>query len=153
MFRAAGDLLYYSFEITNTGETTLTKFNITDAKLGLDVTLYTTLKPNQSYTYYAYKPYVITEADLELGEVLNTVTVKGTGPDGSTPEVPAEHHIPSVPPTPDRSEKPKVPETGEKSASLLAAAGLLLTAAAAFVLRTRYEKKEKDPAKRPTSRS
>jgi uncharacterized repeat protein (TIGR01451 family) len=79
-----GDTILYSFEVTNTGNTTLTNVTVTDPKVGAVTCPTTTLAPGES-TICTAGPYVLTQADLDAGDVDNTATVTGTPPSGDPP--------------------------------------------------------------------
>ncbi|MCI0155682.1 DUF11 domain-containing protein [Leifsonia shinshuensis] len=83
---AVGDTVDYSFAATNTGNVTLTGVTITDPLPGLSALTFTwpgtpgTLTPGQSAT--ATATYVLTQADVDAGSVVNTATATGTDPGG-----------------------------------------------------------------------
>ncbi|WP_165958691.1 SpaA isopeptide-forming pilin-related protein [Macrococcoides bohemicum] len=80
----AGDLITYTFTVTNTGTSTLKDVILNDEKLGGAIVLKdTTLVPGQTTT--ATKTYTVTQDDINAGAVLNTATVTGTPPAGLTP--------------------------------------------------------------------
>ncbi len=86
-FERAGDRIYYSFEIENTGNTMLSALVFSDVKIGLEnVRLEQSLAPGETYTYEPDSYHEVTQADVDSGKVLNTATVKGIVP--SVPEVP-----------------------------------------------------------------
>lgn len=83
----AGDPVDYSFEIRNSGNVTLSGVGITDDLVGLSEITYGAwptstgvLAPGQSVT--ATASYAITQADLDLGTVVNDATAAGTGARG-----------------------------------------------------------------------
>lgn len=74
------DTIAYTFVVTNTGTTTLTGITVNDPKVGAVTCPVTTLEPGQATTCTA--TYVITQDDMDAGEVENTATVSGTAPNG-----------------------------------------------------------------------
>jgi uncharacterized repeat protein (TIGR01451 family) len=88
---AAGQVVPYSFLVTNTGNVTLTTVSVTDAlsapsaQSGLSsiVCPATTLAPAASMTCTA--SYQVTQADLDNGSVTDTATAQGTPPGGAAP--------------------------------------------------------------------
>src|SRR5699024_7748995 len=87
----AGEKVTYTFEVTNTGNTTLTDVTLTDDKLGGNIALEkTTLKPGESTT--ATATYEVTQKDINAGEILNEAKVEGTPPPAytSNPDNPAK---------------------------------------------------------------
>ena len=85
----AGDVITYSFLVTNTGTTNLTGVAVNDPRLsaaGIAVTCpATTLGPAASTTCIA--SYTVTASDVAAGSVNNTATASGTPPTGVTPPV------------------------------------------------------------------
>jgi uncharacterized repeat protein (TIGR01451 family) len=85
---AAGDVITYSFTVTNTGNTTLTGIAVSDTQLppasqaGLSpVTCpHTTLAPGEFTTCTA--TYTVTQADADHGSVNDSATASGTSPAG-----------------------------------------------------------------------
>ncbi len=83
---AVGDTVEYSFVATNSGNVTLTGVTITDPLPGLSALTFTwpgtpgTLLPGQ--TAPATATYVLTQADVDAGSVVNTATATGTDPGG-----------------------------------------------------------------------
>jgi len=99
----AGETVTYTFVATNTGNVTLRDVTIVDVKEGLSELAYTwpgeerVLAPGQSVT--ATASYVLTQADVDAGEVLNSATAVGTPPGGDDVEDEDPHTVP-VPRTP-----------------------------------------------------
>ncbi|MGL4176473.1 MAG: DUF7507 domain-containing protein [Dermatophilaceae bacterium] len=77
------DRIQWSFDVRNTGTTTITAVAITDPRAGTVTCPVTTLAPGAQTTCTA-APYQIVQADLEAGSVTNTATARGTGPGGAT---------------------------------------------------------------------
>ncbi|HEU5037584.1 MAG TPA: hypothetical protein VFT70_11300 [Nocardioides sp.] len=77
----AGDTVTYSFTVTNTGNTALSNVAVTDAKLGAVTCPQTSLAAGASMSC-APKSYTLTQADVTAGQVDNTATVAGKGPNG-----------------------------------------------------------------------
>ncbi|MBB1088523.1 DUF11 domain-containing protein [Lysobacter sp. SG-8] len=79
---SVGDVVTYTFEVTNTGNVTLSDVTITDTMFGLSDldcapdTLPTVLAPGQSVTCTA--TYTVTQADIDAGGTIhNTATASG----------------------------------------------------------------------------
>jgi uncharacterized repeat protein (TIGR01451 family) len=76
-----GDEINYTFKVTNTGNVTLTAVAVTDAKVANITCPSTTLLPGAS-TSCTGNPYVLTQADIDAGKVVNTANTTGTPPSG-----------------------------------------------------------------------
>ena len=82
-FTAAGDVITYTYTLTNTGDTTLAgPFTVTDNKATVTCPDDTTLAPGASLTCTA--TYAITGADVSAGKVINTATAHGESVDSDT---------------------------------------------------------------------
>ena len=91
-----GDKINYTVTVENTGDTTISDIEVQDqmgrdgAKVtwsnGTSLTI-TSLEPGATKEFYGY--YVVTDADVAAGSVLNEATFKnpGTDPKGGTPDV------------------------------------------------------------------
>jgi uncharacterized repeat protein (TIGR01451 family) len=91
---AAGDEIAYSFEVTNSGNVTLTAVTVTDELDGLSAIDCGDGTPTIATLAPADPPvictatYIVTQADVDAGEVTNTATATGTPPPGSPPLTP-----------------------------------------------------------------
>ena len=107
---ALGETITYDIVVENDGNLTVTDIEVVDnlegaeikAGSGYDVVngkaVIAELKPGESVTVKV--EYVVTEADILAGTVVNDATVTGKGPDGTDPE-------PDEPGTDDPTDKPK----------------------------------------------
>lgn len=83
----AGDVIHYSFLVTNTGNVTLTDVSVDDtfvAPAGPELTVtcpQDTLAPGASMTCTS-DPYTVTQADVNNGAIDNSATATGTPPTG-----------------------------------------------------------------------
>ncbi|SDJ09592.1 conserved repeat domain-containing protein [Frankineae bacterium MT45] len=84
---AAGDRVNYTFLVTNSGQTTITNLTITDTLTAPAAPVppvscpVTTLAPTDSTTCTA--SYVLTQADVDNGSVVNVATANGLSPSGA----------------------------------------------------------------------
>ena len=80
---AAGQTVTYSFVVTNTGNVTLTALTVADPLPGLSAIAcpVASLAPSAATTCTA--TYVVTQADVDGGSIVNTATVAGTPPAGA----------------------------------------------------------------------
>jgi uncharacterized repeat protein (TIGR01451 family) len=87
VYSAAGQTIGYRFLVTNTGDVTLSKVGITDGLPGLPAISCprSSLAPGASETCTA--SYVITNADVSAGQVVNTATAHGTPAGARNPVV------------------------------------------------------------------
>ena len=84
---ALGEEITYKITVKNDGNLTITDITVTDELTGDEWTI-ASLAPGESKEYTA--KYVVTEADILAGEVVNVATAKGTSPDPDEPEVPVD---------------------------------------------------------------
>src|SRR5690606_12356371 len=79
----AGDLITYTFTVTNIGNVSLSNIVIDDILTNtIALTLApSTLAPGETGSAMAF--YIIEEADIATGNVTNSALVKGNGPDGT----------------------------------------------------------------------
>jgi uncharacterized repeat protein (TIGR01451 family) len=141
-----GELIHYSFLVTNTGNVTLTKVGVSDvvappadpANLTAVTCPHPALAPRASQTCTA--TYTVTAADVALGSVGNTATAYGTPPSGvvirsrpHTISFAVTGHPPGgavLIPTGEGASAPKAgasPALAAAGAAALAAGALLLT--------------------------
>src|SRR5262249_27852601 len=81
---SVGDVIRYSYSVSNTGNTVLTQVGITDTLPGLNIsnpglripTL--AIGATNSTTFANYATYTVTAADITAGEVTNLATAFGT---------------------------------------------------------------------------
>jgi uncharacterized repeat protein (TIGR01451 family) len=81
----AGDTMMFTFVVTNIGTTTITNVTVVDPMAGLSAVEGPhgiSLAPGESATFTA--SYVVTEADVLAGVVVNSATASGTGPNGES---------------------------------------------------------------------
>ncbi len=82
----AGDIINYSYEITNTGEVPLTDVQITNLMPGMTITGNPIGNLGIGAKTTITGTYVITNADVAAGKAVNTVKVIGTDPSLNTVE-------------------------------------------------------------------
>ncbi len=80
--RRLGEVVSYQFGIRNTGNVTIDGLRITDPVVSGLVCAQTSLAPGASTVCSATR--TATQADLDSGQIINTATVGGTTPDGSS---------------------------------------------------------------------
>ena len=80
-----GATITYQITATNDGNLTLRNVTVTDELTGDEWTI-ASLAPGASQNFTT--SFVVTEADVLAGQVLNVATAKGTSPDPDEPEVP-----------------------------------------------------------------
>lgn len=78
-----GDRVNYRFNVTNTGSVTLSGITISDPNAVLSGTTVPDLAPGASNDTAVTGYHVLTQADIDRGNVLNTATVTGTSPSGT----------------------------------------------------------------------
>jgi uncharacterized repeat protein (TIGR01451 family) len=76
----AGDRITYSFTVRNTGNVTLTSVGVSDPKVGPVLCGASSLAPGTSTSCSA--TYVLTQADVNSGQVQNSAIASGTPPTG-----------------------------------------------------------------------
>ena len=96
----AGDVITYTFTVTNTGQSTLSNVHVTDPMLGtgrIPVTP-STLPANGVGT--AEATYTVTEADAQARQIVNVATAHGTDPRGLKVNDDDDHLVIVPPPAP-----------------------------------------------------
>ncbi|PPF91165.1 hypothetical protein C5C05_15885, partial [Clavibacter michiganensis] len=99
---AAGQTVTYSFVITNTGNTTLTGVTVDEAAFSGTGSLSDVSYPTRSLAAgeqtTATATYVLTQADIDAGEVTNSATATGTPPGNTPPPTspPSDTRIPGT---------------------------------------------------------
>jgi hypothetical protein len=81
---APGGTSTVTLTVTNTSNLTLADLTVLDAMLPVVTCDLLVLDPGASTTCVAHAPHVITQADVDAGEVDNTAIAVGTPPDGGT---------------------------------------------------------------------
>ncbi|PVW16333.1 DUF7507 domain-containing protein [Marixanthomonas spongiae] len=85
-----GEEINYTFTVTNEGNVSLSSVNVTDPLIATingptgDTDGDGELDVDETWEYTG--SYVITQADIDAGEVINQATAEGTAPDGTTVE-------------------------------------------------------------------
>ena len=82
-FIGAGDVITFSFIVTNTGDVPITSVNITDPQLPILSGFAGTLNPGDSYAG-ASASYTITTADVMAGQYVNQAMASGQNPENMT---------------------------------------------------------------------
>lgn len=78
-----GELIAYSFTVTNAGNLTFSGVGVADPKAGAVTCLDTVLAPGATTSCTADSPYRVVEDDVASGAVVNTATAVATLPPGS----------------------------------------------------------------------
>ncbi|WP_214720505.1 MucBP domain-containing protein, partial [Exiguobacterium sp. s149] len=95
-FTQAGDIVTYTFEVTNTGNVPLSNIQVVDPKVGKEVELdVTTLNPGE--LALGSVQYTVTAEDVEAGTIVNTASVTGEDPAGEPVENDGQDTIPYEP--------------------------------------------------------
>ncbi|TAF71710.1 MAG: DUF11 domain-containing protein, partial [Flavobacterium sp.] len=82
---SVGDVITYTFEITNTGNVPLTNVSVTDALPGIVLSGNPIATLAVGATNSTIKgTYTITQSDVDAGDVTNSASASGTDPDGNT---------------------------------------------------------------------
>lgn len=101
----AGEIITYTYTITNTGATPLgpDQFKVIDNKLAGPINCgeaNTTLPPNQGASVSCQATYTITPADANLANVINSATATGAGQTSAAVSVTIANLAPPVTPIP-----------------------------------------------------
>ena len=78
-----GDTISWTFHVSNTGSTTLGSLAIDDPIAGAVTCPVTTLAPGAQTNCTATAPHVVTQADVDSGDVSNTAVADAVGPGGA----------------------------------------------------------------------
>lgn len=103
-----GETIDYTFDLTNTGNITLSALTVDDPKAGSVTCPQLTLAPAATITCTADSPYTVTDSDIAAGNVVNVATATGTPPVGVPPIVPASDTV-STPVNPAEGTPPAIP--------------------------------------------
>ena len=129
------DEITFTFHVKNTGNVTLTDVGIDDellAELGIAVSCpATTLAPAAEMDCIS-DVYVVTQADIDAGRVLNVATAGGTTPPGGGVTSPPS--VVEVPTAPDSGPPGSLAFTGSNVVSSVAVGLLLLVLGLLMVL-------------------
>jgi uncharacterized repeat protein (TIGR01451 family) len=87
IFDRPGQVITYSYRVTNSGNVTLASVGITDRRPGLRALTCPAKTLAAGATETCTARYVTTAADLDAGKVVNTATAHGTPPSPATPVV------------------------------------------------------------------
>ena len=84
LVKTVGEMIKYSFAVSNTGNVTMASIKVTDPMSGLSAVTcpVTSLAPGASTTCTAN--YVVTQADLDRGTIPNTATMMALDPQGGS---------------------------------------------------------------------
>jgi uncharacterized repeat protein (TIGR01451 family) len=101
-----GDVISYTFDVTDTGNVTVTNLSVSDPTLGSVTCPQTTLIPNQKVTCAGDHTHTVTDVDVAAGKISNIATALADPPGGgsaissmaSTATVDAAAPGPSTPP-------------------------------------------------------
>ena len=85
-FGNVGETITYSFSVENTGNVTLSNVTITDEKVTVIGGPLASLAPGAVDNTTFTATYVLTQADLDNGFVINTALAEGTAPNGEVVE-------------------------------------------------------------------
>ena len=107
----SGDRIVFSFEVTNTGNVTLTDVRVSDPMVGEVRCPRTTLAPGESMTCTA-DPYTVTAGDVARGEVVNHATATGRGGGGAEVSADDEVRVDTRGGGPGGADPPGLPNTG-----------------------------------------
>ena len=80
----AGDTIAYTFKITNDGNVPVRDIKVNDPLVGVVNCDGSELAAGESMNCSASEPYVLTQADVDTGKVLNVATATGTDPDNES---------------------------------------------------------------------
>jgi len=91
----AGETITYEFLVTNTGNTTLLGVNVVDDRVAAIVPTSVDLIPGGTQNFQS-TPYLVTQSDVDDGEVANTAFARGQVPNGPEVFSPEDEHLEPV---------------------------------------------------------
>lgn len=80
----AGEHIYYFFLVVNTGNVTLHNVTLTDPMVTVTGGPIIIMPPDVPFHNVFFADYIVTQADIDSGVVINTATVAGLTPSGQT---------------------------------------------------------------------
>ncbi|WP_265518214.1 DUF7507 domain-containing protein [Nitratireductor luteus] len=83
-FADVDEAIDYAFTVTNTGQVTLTNITISDEKAPVSGGPLPSLAPGASDSTTFAARYVVTQADIDAGSVVNVATAQGIDPNGDS---------------------------------------------------------------------
>jgi uncharacterized repeat protein (TIGR01451 family)/LPXTG-motif cell wall-anchored protein len=130
-----GEMIVYSFLVTNTGNVTVLNVSVSDGKVtGLDPDMVAALGPNESVMFTA-DPYVVTADDIADGSVDNTAVALGDTVDDQGVESDPDSVSTDAVEPPDQAGL--LPDTGGPFVGAGVLGAVLLAAGTAILLRRR----------------
>jgi uncharacterized repeat protein (TIGR01451 family) len=107
-----GDIITYTYTITNTDNVTISNISFKDDKLG-PISENITLAPGENIT--ATATYTVSEEDLEQGSIVNTANATGTDPVGNEVTDDATATVELTSPPPDEVPAIEVTKSADKT--------------------------------------
>lgn len=82
-FAQVGETVVFSFEVANTGNVNVVDLSVSDPLVAVDGGVLASLSPGATDGTSFQATYVLTQRDLDAGQVVNQATVTGTDPNGA----------------------------------------------------------------------